>query len=452
MQQFGVSAVMVAYSGGVDSTALLYALKQLYRRGELVSLQAIHVNHQLQPQADQWAAACRQQCESWHIPLTVVTVKPQLAGRGVEAAAREARYRAFAEHTPPETALLTAHHRRDQAETVLLRLFRGAGVTGLVAMRPDSQWQGLRLLRPWLLLEKPTIDRYAAEQQLHWSEDPSNAQCDFERNYIRHQLLPELTQRYGAIESLLSRTAANMADSESILQQVAERDWAECRARQQLQIERLMALSRPRRWQLLRHWLQQLAAERLSRQQLELLEQQVIMARGDAMPKLTLTHGSVRRYRHLLWWVAAQEESCCPLNYPPLRLALTLTLPDRIVLPSQRGGLICWQQLGVGVALTKLKQAQTVELRWRRGGEAISLGEGMGRVALKKIYARHGVPPWQRWSIPLLYLDGELVQLCGIVTAAGYGATAAERGVVLRWEPDMSTATISNLGSATSLW
>src|SRR5882762_4042233 len=152
----------VGLSGGVDSVVLLHVLKQ--HPG--FNLSAIHVHHGLSPNAGAWAQFCRALCARWGVPLAVRRVKVAKEGRGLEAAAREARYRAFKNSSCDAVAL--AHNRDDQAETVLMNLLRGAGVRGASGMPPRGRFDGKMLLRPLLEVPRAAILAYAREQGLEW--------------------------------------------------------------------------------------------------------------------------------------------------------------------------------------------------------------------------------------------------------------------------------------------
>ena len=177
----------VAFSGGLDSTVLLHLLAHLAKTQSLPALSAIYVHHGLQAAADAWPQHCQSVCDALGVPLQVVHVQVQ-PGASLERAARDARYGAFVEATQTNEVLLTAQHRDDQAETLLFRLMRGAGVRGLAGMPRERALGRGHLLRPLLDVSRAELEAYAAEQQLHWIEDPSNQDCQFSRNYLRHQV------------------------------------------------------------------------------------------------------------------------------------------------------------------------------------------------------------------------------------------------------------------------
>jgi tRNA(Ile)-lysidine synthase len=185
----------IAFSGGLDSTVLLHLLATRAKIDKLPPLSAIHVHHGLQAAADAWPAHCQFVCDALGVPLRVIRVQVQ-QGASLERAARDARYQAFAEVTGAGELLVTGQHRDDQAETLLFRLLRGAGVRGLAAMPAQRPLADGYLVRPLLDVSRAELEAYAREHQLTWIEDPSNADPRFSRNYLRHHVFPRLTERW----------------------------------------------------------------------------------------------------------------------------------------------------------------------------------------------------------------------------------------------------------------
>lgn len=208
-------ALTVAYSGGLDSTVLLCALQKIVGFLDL-QVSAIHVNHGLSKNADDWADHCVQICRRLHIDLSVINVlvKPKL-GEGIEAAARNARLEALLANSSGQICM--AHHADDQAETVLHNLLRGSGLRGAGGI---PMLRG-RILRPFLDLPKKSLLSYAAEHQLEWVEDESNKDCHYTRNYLRHEVVPLLKLRFPKTVEQLSVAARRFSDAQTLLDDLA---------------------------------------------------------------------------------------------------------------------------------------------------------------------------------------------------------------------------------------
>jgi tRNA(Ile)-lysidine synthase len=195
--------IAVALSGGIDSVVLLHLLKSS------TFVTAIHVHHGLSPNADRWAAFCRRLCKRWDVPLLVKKVNVRKSGKGLEAAARAARYEVFTKTDAHCIAL--AHNLDDQAETVLMNLLRGAGARGGAGMRPESKFEGKVLLRPLLGTPRKAIEAYAKAHALEWVEDESNADEALTRNFVRRSLGPLLEKRFPSWKESLARAARHFS-------------------------------------------------------------------------------------------------------------------------------------------------------------------------------------------------------------------------------------------------
>lgn len=289
----------VGLSGGCDSVVLLHLLNRLGYAGRL---DAIHVHHGLSPNADAWAQFCADYCFRLGVPLAIrrVVVDPSL-GLGLEAAAREARYQVFAEAAGD--CLLLAHHRGDQAETVLFNLLRGAGVTGVAGMPAERAFGKLRLLRPLLDSSRADIEAYAGQAGLAWVDDESNADTSLTRNFLRHDALVALNQRFPAAESSLAQAACHFSEAAGLLDDLAALDWQQTSDGDAARLPALKTLSLPRLKNLLRYRLRQLGWQVPVASRLDEFARQLQSAGPDRHPELRLPGGTMRAARGLLHWL-----------------------------------------------------------------------------------------------------------------------------------------------------
>lgn len=398
---------LVAYSGGVDSHVLLHALATC--RGQyMISLQAIHVQHGLHPEAGKWAAHCQAVCQALDIPLQIVSVQLQRpAGASLEAVAREARYAACQQHALPGTMLLTAHHADDQAETVLLQLLRGAGIAGLAAMpicrTTPSGWHA----RPCLHWSRQALQQYAQQHALTWIEDPSNQNTDFDRNYIRQQVMPLLQARWPAANRTLARSASHVAAILPLVQAQARRDLADsCDLTGHLRVSVLRELPEVRCQQVLRAWIHQTDHPVPNQAQLSEIVDQVIYAAPDSQPQIAWQNSELRRYRDVLWLLHRPLPPLPdkPLVWPVQMQTLTLPVGCGVLrrIPAEQGLPDQYWQQG------------RVSVRWRRQGIRCRPAGRQGHRSFKKLCQDYGVPPWQRSYVPLLYLDDQLIAVADI--------------------------------------
>ena len=295
----------VGFSGGADSTALLWACARRWPG----QVRAVHIHHGLQLAADAFEAHCRALCQQLNVPLTVRKVQAGHAqGQSPEDAARKARYAALAEAVqsewPEVHGIALAQHADDQVETLLIALSRGAGLPGLASMPSHWQRQGLDWYRPFLAVPGAALRAWIQSQGHSWVEDPSNTDESFTRNRIRARVLPALAEALPAFRETFARSAAHAAQAQEILNEVAAQDMAHIGAPPR--IEALQRLSRARQALVLRHWLRLQHATTPSAAQLnELLDQLTACTTRGHRIHLKVGVGFVQREgQHLSWQTA----------------------------------------------------------------------------------------------------------------------------------------------------
>lgn len=403
-------AVLLAYSGGLDSSVLLHQLVQLRRQRPSLQLRAVHIHHGLSPLADRWVEHCQLQCSQWQVPLLVVHVAVDVRHGGVEAAARSARYQAFRQQLQPGETLLTAQHQDDQSETLLLALKRGSGPAGLAAM-PAQHWLGEhRHLRPLLAFSRQQLEAWAQDSSLTWIEDESNADTRYDRNFLRLDVLPGLNARWPHFSRALARSAALCGEQEQLLDELlAESLEGLLTPSGALCYPPLLAMSDVRRSALLRRWIAHQQGSMPSRDALRRLWQEVACSRADAEPRLRLGQHEVRRFRdHLYWLPLMPALSEIRLAWPDT--SLPLPLPDTLGQLYARDG---------GVALRRPLPDEPVSVRFQAQGAFYIVGRA-GRRPLKKLWQELAIPPWQRERTPLIFYGDRLIAAVGVfVTREG---------------------------------
>ncbi len=409
--------LVAGLSGGVDSVVLLDLLRRLSKKLSF-ELAAVHVNHQINSAAGRWAAFCRALCRQHGIPLTVVRVTVP-RGASLEAAARTARYRVFAALPADHVAL--AHHLDDQAETVLLQLLRGAGVKGLSAM-PVARHS---ILRPLLDIPRSEIEAYARRHKLEWIEDDSNADLAFDRNFLRHEVMPVIAPRYPAYRKTLLRASRNLAEAALLLDELAAAD-ARLTA-SGLEIAGLRRLSAPRAKNVLRYFLAAQGVIMPNAARLDECVRQLLQARQGMRTAIDLGEYEMRRYAHELRVVAKTIT-------PPRDFRQVWHGESRLRLPELGGTLVLKKGRGAGISLEQLV-AQPVTVRLRQGGERIQTHPRRPRRSLKNLLQETRVPPWLRDRLPLLFCGDELAWVAGIGAGCRFHAKPGEPSVQPRWLP-----------------
>ncbi|WP_115047398.1 tRNA lysidine(34) synthetase TilS [Xanthomonas arboricola] len=411
--------VLVAYSGGMDSSALLHLLAASpgYRK---TGLRAVHVHHGLHADADAWAAHCQRQCDALQVPLQVARVQvARDSGLGLEAAARQARHAAFAQALASGEWLALAHHRDDQAETFLLRALRASGPDGLAAMRAQRPFAAGMLWRPLLEHARAAVLAYAQAQGLQWIEDPSNADARHDRNFLRTQLMPVLRQRWPQAAEALARSAQLSADaSDLLLQEDSVRLPGLLTATGALDLRVLRAQPAARRPRLLRAWVSAAQAPPLPAQGVAALEQEIDDDAPDRQACFAWQQVQVRRWRQCLYLL--HPHAAWPASWQACWDGATpLPLPDGA----------CLQLHGA----PGLRFAQPLLVRARQGGERIVLPQRAHSHRLKQLLQALDLPPWQRARLPVLWGDGQVLAAGDRIVSAALSAWLQANGASLHW-------------------
>lgn len=415
--------LLLAFSGGLDSSVLLHLLVLLRQQQPDISLRAVHVHHGLSRFADDWVAHCQQQCERWQVPLVVQHV--QLEGRpgGIEAAARSARYAAFAETLAVDETLLTAQHLDDQCETFLLALKRGSGPAGLSAMAAQTRLGNNPLLRPLLGISRQQLEDYAQQHQLQWIEDDSNQDPRFDRNFLRLNVLPIVNQRWPHFAAATARSAELCAEQEQLLDELLVEQLTQLLdGENALAIAELATCSAARRYALLRRWIGLFGVTMPARDGLHRLWQEVALSREDAEPQLQLGNYQIRRFRQRLYLLPLLADlSGTQLPWPN---EAPLALPDGL------------GTLYVGEGECQIRaplEHESVSVRFTAKGRVRIVGRAGSR-PIKKLWQELAIPPWQRERIPLVYYDEQLIAAVGVFITEEGQASVGQPAWRLGWK------------------
>src|SRR5688572_31045217 len=412
----------VALSGGLDSSVLLHAMAEV-ARARSIRLRALHVDHGLQTESAAWAESCRAVCDSAGMPLQVVSLGLELPrGASVEAAAREARYAALAGELSAGERLLTAHHRDDQLETVLIQLLRGAGVAGLAAMparaRLGHGWQ----LRPLLDVDRAELRAYAVRHGLAWHDDPMNEALRFDRGYLRARVLPAIRERWPSAAATVARSSAHLSEALRLLDGLAAADAAGLLDEWRLSLDGLSRLPRDRQLNVLRWWLRQRGLRPPAAAQLGTVLPDFFSARADRAPRLVWPAGEIRRYRGRLY-------ADRPLPARPRAVARGETSSFDL-----GAGLGSFQLVESADGGLRAPLPDAPALRFRVGGETLKPHPGRPRKRLKDLCQEAGVVPWMRDRLPLVYVGERLAAVGDLWIDAEFEAAPGSRALKPVWE------------------
>jgi len=406
---------MVAYSGGLDSHVLLHLMSRLPD----IAVRAVHVDHGLQDVSPWWSRHCRDICSDLGIPLERVSLRLNVPeGQSTEAYAREKRYAAFADLLESDEVLLTAHHKNDQAETLMIQLLRGAGGAGLAAMPMIIGFSQGQHFRPFLNLSREQLEAYTDHFDLNFIEDPSNADMRFDRNFLRHKIMPQLKERWPGTIQTLSRAAMLQGETQRLLDSYVAQDleFMAGSVEGALSVELILQCQPGRRRALIRCWIANSGFRYPSAKKLQHIISDVFQAAEDAMPLVHWEGAEVRRYRDDVYIMPPLSEHDIyqsldwDLQQDLQIKSLGLTLEAKYLEP--------WSE--------SLKQGSKLAVSFRQGGEVIK-PEGVEKtLTLKHIFQQFAIPPWMRGRIPLVFLDDDLIIVWGVCQVGSTDPEAEE--------------------------
>ena len=421
----GATGLVVALSGGADSASLLAAAASLGASFRGLPLRAVHVDHGLQAAAAAFREACAALCTGLGVPLAVISVDVRtLPGASLEAAARDARYAALAAELRPRECLLTAHHREDQAETLLLQVLRGAGLKGMSAMpicrSLGSGWH----LRPVLDVPQSELLAFGAHAG-GGVGDPMNEDLRFDRGYLRRQVWPLIKARWPGAGTALSRTARHVAEAQDLLEYTAALDVGRLRDGAALSVPGLRALSPQECIGAVRLWLRDAGVEPPSEARLTEALRQIFEAEADHLPVIEWGRCALRRYRQRVFLTETD----------PPRLDATLhwrVVPGAELDLGPNLGLLRWVTQTGGIDAGRLPETLTV--RRRGGGETLKPGSQARTQSVQHLCQSQGVLPWLRDALPLIWAADSLIAVADLWLDARWCVAFGEPGLAVAWE------------------
>ena len=420
----GVTKFTIALSGGVDSMVLLDLLSKAKRSSDVIK--AIHINHNLHESSKEWVDFVKDACKKYKLPLIIESINPKQEGFGLEAEAREQRYKKFKEIILDNECLLTAHHLDDQIETTLFRIFRGTGLDGLRSIRKKAKFGKGLLCRPLINIPREAIEQYAKLNDIKWIEDPSNKNIYFDRNYLRNNIVPSIKKRWPNAQKTITRLSSLAENNQKLLHELAKEDIGEIEKFNVLDLGILSNKSALRINNIFRFMI---LKNKMGIPSLKVLEngiETLINAKSDS-PIITWDGFSIRRYKNTLYFFNPdlKQDEIRPLK-------MKWFIDETINLGGNRGSIQARFIKGQGIALNKCPKS--LEIKYRKGGEQIKPSGHKITKSLKNLFQENNVLPWVRDQIPLFYLDEELISVGDLWFNQDYKAKEQEDGFLISWD------------------
>lgn len=417
----------IAYSGGMDSHVLLQIAATI--KHELkVKLAAVHVCHGLSRNAVAWEQHCSRTCQGYGIEFKSFSIDLSEKGKhGIEALAREKRYAIFRQLLNPHDLLLTAHHMNDQIETVLLQLMRGSGPDGLVGIAPCKLLGRGQLIRPLLDCSHQTLYDYAVQASLQWIEDESNLLDSYDRNFLRHHVIPPLLKRWPGALQTVKRSAGHQVENISLIDEISSSDLKlVCDSDfSKIHLPKFNTLSLIRKKHVLRAWFKHNKLPIPNARLITTIEKDMIHAHADRNPCIKWQEAEIRRYRDCLYIMPSLPKHD-GINSIVWRLRETVELGD--------GCLSAIVSKGNGIKMSMIFN-DVVEIRYRQGGEKIKLSGHKHVKKLKNLFQAIGLPPWLRDRVPLIFYKDHLIAVVDLWLSEPYVAAPSESSWQIKWQP-----------------
>ncbi|WP_425263195.1 tRNA lysidine(34) synthetase TilS [Vibrio owensii] len=381
---------VIAYSGGVDSQVLLH----LAANSLDAPVIAVHCHHGVSENSDLWAQHCKAQASKLNVTCFVEHLNLGNTASNFEAVAREKRYEALKSHMSDKSVLLTGHHMDDQAETMLMRLLRGSGIDGLSCIASRSKQDGLTICRPLLGVRKADLKRYADANELEWVEDESNDSCDFDRNFIRNEVLPLVKTRWPDAVSSIAQSVEHCSNARDELHELTDNDLDYVRSSikaDALELDKLKQLSKFRRTSLYRKWLEKLYGKLPGKSELEFIDK-VFVETEDAVTQYKSHEYVIYLYRGMLCFSHQGKTKQFYLEEFSLRQHKA-DKPKLVNVPS------------------------ACECNWRERKEGDKMRFRGKTKSLKKVFQEAGIPSWERSQYKVLELNGDIVAIGDIISS-----------------------------------
>lgn len=394
---------LVSYSGGIDSTVLLHKMIQIKKIYPKIKIRAIHINHNIHFSSNQWEQHCTKICQKYSVPLICKKINIKFK-KNTEEKLRIERYKIIYDNLMDNEILLTGHHLNDQCETLILSLKRGSGPTGLSGIHPERFFGQKKIVRPLLKISKKKIEEWALHKKIKWIEDFSNFNVNYDRNFIRHKVIPMLEKRWPFFLKNCFRTA-KICNEETKLKNILLQEKIKnfINYDTSLDISCFINMKKEICKALIRYWISLKNIKMPSYKIIECIYNEIVYSKTDANPKIIIKKNEIRRYKNSLHFVKTQKK----IND---RLIFWHDKKKKLVLPNNLGYLIEHDQ---GLILPAPKKNEIINIRFQFEGKILIIGREKRR-KIKKIWQECNIPPWLRTQIPLLFYDDYFISAIGV--------------------------------------
>ena len=417
----------IALSGGLDSSVLLNVMANEPMLKDRIT--ALHVNHNINTDADRWEEFCSEQSRKLGIPFQ--SLKLNKTDNPSEDYLRSKRQEFFRQWGGDQDLIVTAHHLDDQVETILFRIFRGTGIKGIKGINQFSTIDGVNFFRPFLDIKKHDLKEYALKNNIPWVEDDSNEESNFSRNKIRNLILPSIRETWSSIDKAIIKLSKDADKSKQILDEIAQDDYSSTFSTHGLiKLTHINALSKPRKENLIYYWLVNINGLKANFAQIDqiytYLDRELVgpasfhfkTIEGESGVQIIINSKEIR---------IMKDDHKTKL---PKDLNLEWNLKDDIKISS--GELSVVESLGKGLSTRYIKEGAII--RARVGGERCKPYGRKKSQKIKNLFQEYNIPDWKREQIPLIYINDKIAAVGDLWVCEDFHTPAAENGLSIVWK------------------
>lgn len=365
IEKYKYKLFLIAYSGGMDSTVLLYQLLKIKQTDDQIKIRAIHINHNIHTHSKIWQKHCFDTCEKHDIPLIIETININIT-KNIEEKLRIKRYNLIYKHLFNKEILLTGHHLNDQCETLFLSLKRGSGPTGLSAMSSETIFGKTKIVRPFLTTTKQELKKWANLNKLTWIEDFTNFDTNYDRNFIRYKILPILEEKWPFFLRNCFRTT-KICNEETKLKNIFLKEkikkflhFNEC-----LNIKNFKNLKEEVCKALIRYWISLKNIKLPSYKTIQRIYNEIIYSRKDANIKVIIKENEIRRYKSSLYFIKTTKSI-------KNMIIFWHDTNHKLTLPNNLGYIIKNNKEGINIPTPK--NSEFINIRFQYSGKILILG------------------------------------------------------------------------------
>ncbi len=385
---------LIAYSGGIDSTTLLYSLiknKNIKNK----NIRAIHINHNLSKKSKKWENKCIYICKKWKIKLIIknIFIKKK---NNIENKCRKKRYKIFIKKLIHSEILLTAHHKNDQCETILLSIKRGCGLDGLSGIKKKYKINKKTIFRPFLNIKKKIIIKYAKNNNLNWIEDKSNKNIKFDRNFIRIKIIPKIIKKWPYFINCITRTAKICLKQKLLLEYFIKKKIKKILIKNNIINIKYLYKWKKEEWILiLRKWIKLNKKKTLSYKNINILWNNIFKKKKKIYFQLMFKKFIIYKYKNYLFIEKKYKEKNNTIIWKNTN--------KKIKLFNNIGYLSINKKIkNKNNLVRKPYKNEIIYIKFNYKGYINILNK---KIKIKKIWQKYKIYPWKRKIIPIIFYN-----------------------------------------------